>query len=126
MNVLETMDAMYGEQNEFVGHLDPEVLRSAGIDYDGMNKSSLADDGKKEEDGFKNEALEKHKKAATLDGEDQWTCTPGSVAEVPETDELYCRKRDPFQLNNIITKEPEVAKKMFEELRLFMTELRAS
>jgi len=126
MNVLETMDGMYGEQNEFVDHLDPDVLRAAGIDYDGLNASRSGEDGEEDDKGFKNEALEKHRKEATLDGEDQWTCTPGSVAEVPETDELYCRKTDPFQLNNIIDKEPELAKKMFEDLRLFMTELRAS
>lgn len=74
---------------------------------------------------FYNRAYEEHKKAATLDGEDQWTCTPASSREVPARDELYDRKKDPFQLNNIAAENPEMAKKMFDELRLFMAELRA-
>lgn len=41
-------------------------------------------------------------------------------------DELYCRKDDPFQLNNVSAKHPEVAKELFEQLKLFMAELRAS
>ncbi len=64
-----------------------------------------------------------HKEAASLDGADQWTCTPTSTSEVPERDELYNRRTDPFQLNNIIDQEPEVAKKMYDTLREFMTEL---
>ena len=35
---------------------------------------------------------------AALDGEDQWTCTPGSIAEVPARDELYSRIDDIDQL----------------------------
>ena len=66
------------------------------------------------------------KDAATLDGEDQWTCTPGSVADVPERDELYDRKTDPFQLNNIMDKHPEKAKELFQQLREFMAELRVT
>jgi arylsulfatase A-like enzyme len=74
---------------------------------------------------FYSRAYEEHKKAATLDGEDQWTCTPASSREVPARDELYDRKKDPFQLNNIAAENPEMAKKIFDELRLFMAELRA-
>jgi arylsulfatase A-like enzyme len=74
---------------------------------------------------FYSRAYEEHKKAATLDGEDQWTCTPASSREVPARDELYDRKIDPFQLNNIAAENPAMAKKMFDELRLFMAELRA-
>jgi arylsulfatase A-like enzyme len=64
------------------------------------------------------------KEAATLDGEDQWTCTPGSVAQVPERDQLFARKADPFQLNNIASKDPKRAKELFDQLREFMAELR--
>ncbi len=60
------------------------------------------------------------KQAATLDGEDQWTCTPGSRADVPAKDELYNRKTDMAQLNNVIDKHPEAAKKLWDELREFM------
>ena len=74
---------------------------------------------------FLNRAYEEHKKAATLDGEDQWTCTSAASSEVPERDELYDRKQDPFQLNNIAAQHPETAMELFEQLRLFMAELRA-
>jgi arylsulfatase A-like enzyme len=66
------------------------------------------------------------KEAATLDGEEQWTCTPGSVATVPERDQLFDRKADPFQLNNIANKDPKKAAQLFETLREFMAELRTS
>ncbi len=69
------------------------------------------------------DAATRHKEAASLDGEDQWTCTPGARADVPIKDELYDRKNDPFQLNNVIDQYPEEAKKMFDTLREFMTEL---
>jgi hypothetical protein len=66
------------------------------------------------------------KEAATLDGEEQWTCTPGSVAQVPERDQLFDRKADPFQLNNIAAKDPNRAKQLFDQLREFMAELRTA
>jgi arylsulfatase A-like enzyme len=66
------------------------------------------------------------KESATLDGEDQWTCTPGSVAAVPERDLLFDRKADPFQLNNIASKDPKKAAQLFETLREFMAELRTA
>ena len=55
-----------------------------------------------------------------------WTCTPGSVAEIPEVNELYDRRRDPFQLNNLLDKEPEAASEAHEALMKFMLSLRAS
>ncbi|MCL4467118.1 MAG: sulfatase-like hydrolase/transferase, partial [Chloroflexi bacterium] len=64
--------------------------------------------------------------AATLDGEDQWTCTPGSVAEVPERDELFDRRADPFQLNNIAAKDPGRASELYARLREFMADLRTT
>jgi hypothetical protein len=45
---------------------------------------------------------------------------------VPEKDELYDRKGDPFQLNNVIDQHPDVAKKLFDMLRERISELRAS
>lgn len=71
-------------------------------------------------------AEERLKQAATLDGEDQWTCTPGSVAEVPEKDVLFDRQADPFQLNNIASKDPKKAEELYQTLREFMAELRTS
>ncbi len=81
---------------------------------------SLADmmDGIEDKD-----AATRHKESATLDGEEQWTCTPGAIAALPEKDELYDRKKDPHQLNNIIEQNPEAAKEMWDKLREFMTEL---
>ena len=55
-----------------------------------------------------------------------WTCTPGSVAETPETNELYDRRRDPFQLNNLLERQPEAAREVHEALMKFMLSLRAS
>jgi arylsulfatase A-like enzyme len=71
-------------------------------------------------------AYEEYKKAATLDGEDQWTCTAASSGEVPARDELYDRAADPFQLKNVAAEQSDVARDLFERLRLFMAELRAS
>ena len=51
--------------------------------------------------------------AATLDDEDQWTCTPGSLAELPKRDMLFDRTADRYQLNNIAAKDPKRAKAAF-------------
>jgi hypothetical protein len=75
---------------------------------------------------IKSAAEKRHREAATLDGEEQWTCTPGSVAEVPERDQLFDRKADPFQLNNIASKDPKRASKLYETLREFMADLRTA
>lgn len=88
-----------------------------------MKRANVLED---RDTAFYNRAYEEHKKAATLDGDDQWTCTPASSGEVPERDELYSRRQDPFQLNNIAAEKPEVARDMFDRLRLLMAELRAS
>lgn len=60
----------------------------------------------------------------SLQNDDMWTCTPASEGQLPEKDELYNRKTDPFQLNNILDKEPEVAKKLLKQLKEFIGELR--
>ncbi len=41
-----------------------------------------------------------------------WTCAPGAIPEVPKTDELYNRKKDQFQLNNLADQEPDIAKEL--------------
>jgi arylsulfatase A-like enzyme len=66
------------------------------------------------------------KDSATLDGEEMWTCTPGSVAEVPERDQLFDRQDDPCQLNNIAQKDPGRAAELYAQLREFMAELRTT
>ncbi len=71
------------------------------------------------------DAIKRHTEAATLDGEDQWTCTPGSVASVPELDELYNMKADPFQLHNVIKDYPEEAANLLQTLRGYMSGLNA-
>ncbi len=86
-----------------VGHLTGGAMRNAG--------PIMSDEQRK------------LKQAAALDGEDQWTCTPGSVAEVPANDELYDRKKDIYQLNNVASQHPAVAKELFDKLREFMGEL---
>ncbi len=84
---------------------------------------ALGERGSEQAEMMLNEVQKMHRAAATLDGEDQWTCTPGAVSEVPERDELYDRKTDQFQLNNIATEKPEVAKQMLEQLKEIMAEL---
>lgn len=59
----------------------------------------------------------------SIDGAEQWTCTVGAKVEVPEGDELYDRRNDPFQLTNIISKCPDVATDLLQKLKLFMAEL---
>ncbi len=67
------------------------------------------------------------KNAPAVNGEgEQWTCTPGSKAQVPEQDELYDRQADPFQLVNVIDKHPTVAEDLYLTLREYMDELRQS
>lgn len=53
-----------------------------------------------------------------------WTCTPGSVAETPKGNELYDRRRDPFQQDNLLGARPEEGRELFERLRNFMLTLR--
>ncbi len=71
------------------------------------------------------DAFTKHKKTATIDGQEMWTCTPGSAIIVPEEDELYDRKKDPFQLHNLIKQHPKVGEELYKKLREFMNGLSA-
>jgi arylsulfatase A-like enzyme len=57
--------------------------------------------------------------------ENQWTCVPGSLTEVPAVDGLYNRHKDPFQLENVIKENPEKARELYDKLREFMMELKA-
>jgi arylsulfatase A-like enzyme len=65
----------------------------------------------------------KYMEAASLDGEDQWTCTPSSLTTLPPRDELYDRQQDPHQLYNIIDEHQDEAKELYYKLRAFMAEL---
>ena len=55
---------------------------------------------------------------------DIWTCTPGSETETPEQDELYDRRADPFQQNNLAETQPEKATQLNGRLREFMMQLK--
>lgn len=61
-----------------------------------------------------------------LQTEEMWTCTPGAEVQIPQRDELYERYTDPFQLNNIIDNEPEMAKELLQQLKNYMAELRTT
>ena len=62
-----------------------------------------------------------------ITGEDKiWSCTPGAKAETPEYDELYNRKKDPFQLVNIRNDHKEIANDLFIQLRDFMLGLKVT
>ena len=69
------------------------------------------------------EAVKTQKEIATLDGENQWTCTLGARMDVPDGDELYDRRVDPFQLNNVIGQYPDVAADLYQQLTDFINEL---
>ncbi|ACS78477.1 sulfatase [Maridesulfovibrio salexigens] len=58
--------------------------------------------------------------------EDMWTCTAGAKIEVPQHNELYDRRKDPFQLNNIAEENPEKAEELLQKLKLVIGELRTS
>lgn len=92
-----------------------------GMDQIGATKGTTA--GIKEKNDDTAAPGEKYLEAATLDGEDMWTCTPGSVAAMPDKDEFYDRKADPFQLNDIASKDPKKAKELYDTLREFMAEM---
>lgn len=69
-------------------------------------------------------AEEENAAAHQRDGEAQWTCTVGAMVELGKGDELYDRRQDPFQLNNIIEEHPDVALRLLDELSCFMEELK--
>lgn len=58
--------------------------------------------------------------------EDMWTCTAGAKIEVPQHNELYDRRNDPFQINNIAAENPEKAEELLQQLKLVIGELRTS
>lgn len=68
----------------------------------------------------------KKSREAIKTDETMWTCTPGAEVRLPENDELYDRRLDRFQLNNIADKNPEKAKAMLQQLKGIIAELRAS
>jgi arylsulfatase A-like enzyme len=55
-----------------------------------------------------------------------WTCTPGSVAETPVANELYDRRKDPYQLTNVIEREPAIARELHLQLKARLMEFRGS
>jgi len=110
----ESIYQMYGvESAKAASYLSKEDFLDASPGGEAFSKDSAL-----------SEEQQRHRDAATLDGEDQWTCTPGSVAELPERDELYDRKTDPFQLNNVIDQHPETARELLAMLKGFMAEQR--
>ena len=110
----ESQARIYGDGiTEHSAHLAP--LLKGRTDFTSAMIKASAD---------KSEAELRLKKAATLDGEDQWTCTPGSVAELPDNDMLFDRREDPFQLNNILKKDGKKATELYKTLRSFLSELR--
>ncbi len=72
------------------------------------------------------EELKKHRASVTLDGEAQWTCTPGAAYITPEGDEMYNRREDPFQLHNVIDEYPEMAQILLNQLKDFIAEMMES
>lgn len=55
--------------------------------------------------------------------EEMWTCVQGAEVTVPEQDELYDRRADPFQLNNLAGEHPE-RPKTAQHMNVVYVELR--
>ncbi len=88
------------------------------IDTDSMNKLFYDGSGKGGNAGKQSAQLEP--------GEEMWTCVVGAQITVPQSDELFDRRKDPFQLDNIIAHHPDKALEMLQQLKRYMNELRAS
>lgn len=112
-------------QDFFINGLDTSHLSEKAEKF---YLGSMNEDRGPTKDDESTQALKEKAKAYnhTLDGKDQWTCTPGSKAELPERDELYYTPKDPYQLTNVINEHPEVAKELLEKLKAFMGELYTS
>ena len=67
-----------------------------------------------------------YKEHVSLDDEEQWTCNPGTKAELRGKDELYDRRNDPWQLNNVIEDHPDIADELLAKLTAFMEDLSAN
>lgn len=59
-----------------------------------------------------------------MEDEAMWSCTAGAKQEVPDSDELYDRRADPFQLHNIIEEQPDKAVELLRTLKLHIGELK--
>ena len=59
-----------------------------------------------------------------MEDEAIWTCTVGAKQDVPDEDELYDRRTDQFQLHNIVKEQPEKAKELLKQLKLYIGELK--
>ena len=77
------------------------------IDTDEMNRLFYDGSGKGGNAGRQSAELEMK--------EEMWTCVQGAEVTVPEQDELYDRRADPFQLNNLAGEHPEKAKELLTE-----------
>ena len=86
------------------------------IDTDEMNRLFYDGSGKGGNAGRQSAELEMK--------EEMWTCVQGAEVTVPEQDELYDRRADPFQLNNLAGEHPEKAKELLQQLKLYIGELR--
>jgi arylsulfatase A-like enzyme len=108
-------DARFGIYGRYLGASTAHIVEA--------KKSTAVVD---RDTAFLSRAYEEYKTAATLDGDDQWTCTSASSGEVPPRDELYDRSRDPFQLHNVASEHPDKAKELLDRLKKFIGELCAS
>lgn len=106
--------------NYYFAEIDDSHLRATG------GKGYMQDYKESYEEAFGAEYVEERKNSwRSLDGADQWTCARNSLAEVPGHDELYDRRKDPFQLHNVLEEHPDVAKKLLTKLVTFMEDLKA-
>ncbi len=104
----------------YAASVDSDHLRAVG-------GKGLFEEKVRAQQEFAGNASQRHyQEGVSMDGAEQWTCTPGSSAAVPEKDELYNRKADPFQLHNVAGRHPDVARRLFGLLSDYMNELKTS
>ncbi|MBO4318350.1 MAG: sulfatase, partial [Mailhella sp.] len=89
----------------------------------GLNSNNSKKEADRKKIDIENESLATYKEHATLDDEEQWTCNPGTKAELRSKDELYDRRNDPWQLNNVIEQHPDIANQLLTKLTDFMADL---
>ena len=112
-----------GKMTVIDGDYDYYLFKSGQLDGPAPTDESLVDElmGK----GGSGKGGNAGRQSAELEmKEEMWTCVQGAEVTVPEQDELYDRRADPFQLNNLAGEHPEKAKELLQQLKLYIGELR--
>ena len=108
---------------------DTEKVRDFAIaGYYGMSWSIITEDYSFihwiSRDSTQSEYTNEAVAGSLAEKEEMWSCTAGAKQDVPESDELYDRRQDPFQLRNLIAEMPDKAGELLQKLKLTIGELK--